>query len=159
MDYDLNYKSIFLGNTYGPHGKFHSNGTVIHNLIYRFFQSIQDNTDVHLYGNGKVFRNYLYVEDLNCILDKIILNKEVKDPIIVSQGSPISILEIVEIIKQITGFKNKIIFDSDKSIGNQIKLVDNTKLKEIIGDFNFTELKLGIEKTISWYEKNKNISL
>jgi GDP-L-fucose synthase len=92
-------------------------------------------------------------------LDKIILNKEVKDPIIVSQGSPISILEIVEIIKQITGFKNKIIFDSDKSIGNQIKLVDNTKLKEIIGDFNFTELKLGIEKTISWYEKNKNISL
>jgi GDP-L-fucose synthase len=154
LDYNLNYKSIYLGNTYGPYGKFHQDGTVIHNLIYRFYKAIQENTDVHLYGNGKVFRNYLYVNDLNYILDKIILNKEIKDPIIVSSNKSISILNIVDIIKENLDFKNNVIFDSSKVIGEQVKVVDNSKLKKIIGDFNFTDLQTGIEKTINWYRNN-----
>lgn len=110
LDYGLNYKSIYLGNTYGPHGKFHQDGTVIHNLIYRFHKAIKENTDVHLYGNGKVFRNYLYVEDLNAIINLILPNKEVKDPIIVSSAKQISIIDIVEVIKECLDFKNEVVF-------------------------------------------------
>jgi GDP-L-fucose synthase len=154
LDYGLNYKSIYLGNTYGPHGKFHQDGTVIHNLIYRFHKAIKENTDVHLYGNGKVFRNYLYVEDLNAIIDLILPNKEVKDPIIVSSAKQISIIDIVEVIKECLDFKNKVVFDSSTMIGDQVKVVDNTKLIDVIGDFQFTTLKEGIKKTIDWYQKN-----
>jgi len=154
LDYGLNYKSIYLGNTYGPHGKFHQDGTVIHNLIYRFHKAIKENSDVHLYGNGKVFRNYLYVEDLNAIIDLILPNKEVKDPIIVSSAKQISIIDIVEVIKECLDFKNKVVFDSSTMIGDQVKVVDNTKLIDVIGDFQFTTLKEGIKKTIDWYQKN-----
>ena len=153
LDYGLNYKSIYLGNTYGPHGKFHQDGTVIHNLIYRFHKAIKENTDVLLYGNGKVFRNYLYVEDLNAIIDLILPNKEVKDPIIVSSAKQISIIDIVEVIKECLDFKNKVLFDSSTMIGDQVKVVDNTKLIDVIGDFQFTTLKEGIKKTIDWYQK------
>lgn len=154
LDYGLNYKSIYLGNTYGPHGKFHQDGTVIHNLIYRFHKAIKENIDVLLYGNGKVFRNYLYVEDLNAIIDLIIPNKQVKDPIIVSSDKQISIIDIVEVIVDILDFKNKVIFDSNTIIGDQVKVVDNSKLKQVIGDFKFTTLKEGILQTINWYQKN-----
>lgn len=154
LDYGLNYKSIYLGNTYGPYGKFHQDGTVVHNLIYRFCKAIKENTDVHLYGNGKVFRNYLYVEDLNAIIDLIIPNKQVKDPIIVSSDKQISIIDIVEVIVDILDFKNKVIFDSNTIIGDQVKVVDNSKLKQVIGDFKFTTLKEGILQTINWYQKN-----
>jgi GDP-L-fucose synthase len=153
LDYNLNYKSIFLGNTYGPYGKFNEHGTVIHNLIYRFCEAINKNTNVHLYGNGKVFRNYLYVEDLNNILEIIILNQNIKDPIIVSSEKKISIIDIVEVIVEILNFKNKVIFDSNIIIGDQVKVVDNSKLKEVIGDFKFTSLKEGLEKTIKWYQE------
>jgi GDP-L-fucose synthase len=159
LDYDLNYKSIYLGNTYGPYGKFHQDGTVIHNLIYRFYKAIQENTDVHLYGNGKVFRNYLYVEDLNQILDEIIFNKDIKDPIIVSSDKSISILDIVDAIMENLDFKNNVIFDSNKVIGEQVKIVDNTKLKSIIGDFTFTDLRMGIKKTIDWYKNTIKIDI
>lgn len=152
LDYGLNYKSIFLGNTYGPHGKFNINGTVIHNLIYRFFEAINNNTDVHLFGNGKVFRNYLYVEDLNLILDKIIYNKDIKDPLIVSHDRKISIIDLVNIIKNILDFKNEVIFDNKTSVGDQIKIVDISKFKNTIGDFKFTDIEEGIEKTINWYK-------
>lgn len=39
-------------------------------------------------------------------------------------------------------------------IGDQVKVVDNTKLIDVIGDFKFTTLKEGIKKTINWYQKN-----
>lgn len=154
LDYDLNYKSIFLGNTYGPYGKFHKDGTVIHNLIYRFLEAIKNNTDVLLYGNGKVFRNYLYVRDLNFILDKIIYNSNIKEPLIVSSDSVSSIIDIVEIIKESLDFKNKVIFDEGTTIGEQIKIVNTSKLESVIGNYNFTDLKTGIQETINWYVNN-----
>jgi len=154
LDYGLNYKAIFLGNTYGPYGKFHEHGTVVHNLIYRFCKAIKENADVHLYGNGKVFRNYLYIDDLNAILDLIVPNQDVKDPIIVSSEKQISIIDIVEVIKDCLDFENEVVFDSSTMVGDQVKVVDNTKLKEVIGDFKFTSLKEGIAKTIDWYQKN-----
>jgi GDP-L-fucose synthase len=122
-------------------------------LIYRFHKAIKENTDVLLYGNGKVFRNYLYVEDLNAIIDLILPNKEVKDTIIVSSAKQISIIDIVEVIKECLDFKNKVLFDSSTMIVDQVKVVDNTKLIDVIGDFQFTTLKEGIKKTIDWYQK------
>lgn len=153
IDYNLNYKSIFLGNTYGPYGKFNENSTVVHNLIYRFFKAIKYNEDINLYGNGKVLRNYLYVKDLNFILDKIVNDENIKDPIIVSDNKIISIIDLVDIIKECLDFKNKVIFDNNLSDIQNIKIVDNTELKKIIGNFEFTDIKKGITKTINWFQE------
>lgn len=151
MDYNLNYKSVFLGNTYGPYGKFHNNGTVIHNLIHKFIKAKRENKDVSLFGDGKVIRNYIYVKDLNFIFDKILFNQEIKEPIIVSSPFQNSILDIVEIIQSHINFENKVIFDKSNNIGEQVKVVNTHKLNEVIGDFSFTDLKTGIQKTIDWY--------
>lgn len=153
LDYGLNYKSIYLGNTYGPHGKFNENGTVVHNLIYKFCKAIEENQNVRLYGNGKVFRNYLYVEDLDKILKLIIENKDIKDPLIVSPNVVVSIIDIVNIIKEKLNFKNEVIFDSSIQIGSNVKVVDNKKLIDSIGHFEFTDINTGIEKTINYYKK------
>ena len=84
MDYGLNYKSTFLGNTYGPFGLFNDNATVIHNLIYKFVKAKKEGKDVNLYGDGKAIRNYIYVKDLNPIFNKIINDESIKEPLIVS---------------------------------------------------------------------------
>lgn len=154
LDYNLNYKSIFLGNTYGPFGKFHNNGTVIHNLIYKFVKAKKENVDVNLFGDGKAVRNYTYVQDLDVIFNNIIQNKDIKNPIIVSNNVQSSILDIVDIIRTYLNFTNDVIFDSDNIIGDQVKVVNTHNLYKIIGDFKFTNLKTGIEKTIDWYLAN-----
>lgn len=154
LDYGLNYKSVYLGNTYGPHGKFSDTGTVIHNLIYKFVKAKHDKTDVNLFGDGKAIRNYLYVEDLNYILDFILKNKEIKESVIVSNDVKVSISDIVKVIVDYLNFDGNVNFDSDKIIGDQVKIVDNSRLKNIIGDYEFTDLKTGIVKTIDWYLHN-----
>ena len=47
-----------------------------------------------------------------------------------------------------------LIFDSTKSDGQYIKPSDNSKLKLIMSDFNFTTVNEGISKTINWYQNN-----
>jgi GDP-L-fucose synthase len=154
LDYGLNYKSIYLGNTYGPHGKFSDTGTVIHNLIYKFVKAKREKSDVNLFGDGKATRNYLYVEDLNPILDSLVKDRRIKDPVIVSNDVEVTILDIIEIIVDYLKFDGNINFDSSKIVGDQIKVVDNSKLKSMIGNHKFTDLKSGIRKTIDWYLHN-----
>lgn len=157
MDYGLNYKSTFLGNTYGPFGLFNDNATVIHNLIYKFVKAKKEGKDVNLYGDGKAIRNYIYVKDLNPIFNKIINDESIKEPLIVSSEFSCSILELVEIIKQNLSFQGKVFFDSNVSHGEQIKIVDIKKLKDFLGDFNFTTIETGIRETIKWYLKKYNL--
>ena len=88
---------------------------------------------------------------MNFIFDKILFNQEIKEPIIVSSPFQNSILDIVEIIQSHINFENKVIFDKSNNIGEQVKVVNTHKLNEVIGDFSFTDLKTGIQKTIDWY--------
>ena len=43
------------------------------------------------------------------------------------------------------------------SHGEQIKIVDIKKLKDFLGDFNFTTIETGIRETIKWYLKKYNL--
>ena len=156
IDFGLNYKCVFLGNVYGPHNRFDDNSTVVSNLIYKFTKAKDINGDVNLFGDGKDVRNYIYVEDLNYIFPKIIKNKNIKNPIIVSSAQENSIIDIIDIITKEINFKGKVIFNQNISIGDKVKVSDISKLKEVVGDYKFTLLEDGIKKTIDWYLKNNS---
>lgn len=156
LDYNLNYKSIFLGNVYGPHSKFNLNSTVIPNLIYRFVEAKKNNTDVYVYGDGTDKRNFIYVQDLNYLLDLIIINEKIKDPLIVSSDQICSIREIIDIIKDKIQFKNNVTFDVQQNIGIKDKTCDISLLKQNIGNYKFTDVTTGINNTIDWYLANES---
>ena len=57
-------------------------------------------------------------------------------------------------------FDNKIIFNKEKPDGQFRKPSDNSYLKSIIGDFEFTKIEDGIEETIEFFLKNyKNLRM
>ena len=57
-----------LSNTYGLNIEKRDNG-VIPILICKFIDSIKNKTDIHLKGNGKSSRNFIYGKDVNKILN------------------------------------------------------------------------------------------
>ena len=65
-----------------------------------------------------------------------------------------SIKEIIDLIVQISNFKGKIIFDTTKSDGQLSKKTDNSKLKSVIGNYNFTPIEKGLTDTINWFFDN-----
>ena len=154
LDYNKNYKSVFLGNVYGPNNKFNDNATVISNLIYKFVEANKKNTDVKLFGNGNNTRNFIYVDDLNYIFEKIILDKNIKTPIIISSPYETKIKDLVEIIVDEINFKGKVIYDTSINIGDDIKTTNIEKLTSVIEDFKFTNIETGLKKTIISYINN-----
>ena len=47
-------------------------------------------------------------------------------------------------------------FDSSYSDGQYKKTADNNKLLSLYGEFEFKNLALGIEESVSWFNENFN---
>tara|TARA_B100001248_G_C27370382_1_gene451325 strand:+ start:76 stop:999 length:924 start_codon:yes stop_codon:yes gene_type:complete len=106
---------------------------------------------------GAQIRDYLYVKDFNLALLKAFNNEKAFGEVInIASGIPISIKEIIECVKEITG-KGKPNYGAiDYRPGESMRLyADITKAKEILKwepKFNF---KNSLKKVINWYKYNE----
>jgi GDP-L-fucose synthase len=152
------FNSIFLMpvNLYGPGDNFNpSSSHVIPALIKKCFDAIKDNKkEIVVWGSGKPTREFLYVEDA---AEGIILAAESYDksePVNLGAGFEISIKELVEKIAAITGFKGKIIWDSEKPDGQPRRMLDTSRAFKEFGFKAKTDFSAGLRNTIEWYKEN-----
>jgi GDP-L-fucose synthase len=71
----------------------------------------------------------------------------------IGTGMDITIREMAETMKQVVGFKGRLIFDTAKPDGSPRKLIDVTRLSDLGWEYT-TKLKEGLEKTYKWYLSN-----
>jgi GDP-L-fucose synthase len=76
------------------------------------------------------------------------------EPINVGVGQGISILELAELIKEITGYKGEVILDTSKPDGAPYKTMNNNRLQEVFHWVPPTGLREGIIKTVQWYKEH-----
>ncbi len=153
------FNAIFLlpVNLYGPGDNFNPKSShVIPALIKKFVDAKEAKKDkVEVWGTGKASREFLYVEDA---VDGIILaaekyNKE--DPVNLGAGFEIKINELVKLIKSLTNYKGKVIWDHTKPDGQPRRRLDTSLAKKEFGFTSKTSFKSGLQKTIDWYIKNR----
>lgn len=153
--YDLNYKSVIPCNIYGPNDNFNiENGHVLPALIHKCYLAKQNNTPLYIWGSGSSLREFIYSKDVATITEWVLENYNGIEPIILSTSEEISIKQLVEMIVEEMGFEGKIIFDISKPEGQFRKPSDNSKLKELIPNFKFTPIKIGLKETIQWFINN-----
>ena len=158
QQYGTQYFSVIPTNIYGPNDNYSlENSHVIPALIHKVYLAQKNNTDLIVWGSGKPLREFIYSKDVAAITTLLLEKYQGTKPIILSTSEEISIREVVELICDIFNFKNNIIFDSSKPDGQYRKPSDNSYLKSIIGDYNFTPLRIGLEETISYFIENYNI--
>jgi GDP-L-fucose synthase len=73
----------------------------------------------------------------------------------IGTGEDLSIKELAEKIKKITGFQGGITHDTTKPDGTPRKLLDVSKLHNL-GWQHKTDLEEGIKKTYNWFRRNNN---
>jgi len=152
--HDVNYICTFLTNTYGQHFKV-NNGTIPY-LIYKCYDAKINNTDLILSGDGSQLRDFIYVKDVNEIINWLLDNYKDNSPIIISTNNVRSIKEITEIITKIMKFKRNIIWKPSDNVGQHIKICNNNKLRTFYPEFKFTCLEDGIYETVEWFYQNKS---
>jgi GDP-L-fucose synthase len=109
--------------------------------------------DLPITINQNVFFDYLYVDDLSRIVEKIIdKDLKYKDYNTVT-GRAVSLYSIACIVKKISNKDIDIIIKKDGL--NKEYTADNSRLIKEIGNFDFTDLEYSIKKLYIWYDENK----
>ena len=156
--YKVQYKSSNISivrpaNVYGPNDNFDiDNAMVIPSLINKISTSKKV---LKVWGNGSAIRDFIYADDVASGMLKI-LEKKISYPVNLGSGNGVSILNLVNNIKD--NFKEKkikIIWQKDKPSGDKVRLMDTTKAKKI-GFKPVIPLSEGLRRTIDWYKRNIN---
>jgi len=159
QSYNIQYKTNFISamptNLYGPGDRFDAeNSHVIPALMLKFHMAKKNNKKfVDVWGTGKPKREFLYVEDLAEALVFLMKNYDSPEIINVGTGEDISIRELAEMMRDVTGFKGIIKFDTSKPDGTPRKLLDVTRIRSL-GWKPKTSLEGGLLKTYKWFLKN-----
>jgi GDP-L-fucose synthase len=147
--------SVIPVNIYGPNDNFHlEDSHVVPALIHKIFLAKENNTDLVLWGTGKPLREFIYVKDIVNLTEILADKYEGTKSVILSTSQETSIKEITHLLCDLIGFKNKVIFDSNKPDGQFRKPSDNSYLKSIVGDYEFTPLEQGLTETVEWFLAN-----
>ncbi|MEP2716307.1 GDP-L-fucose synthase [Pseudophaeobacter sp.] len=159
--YGVDYRSVMPTNLYGPGDNFHpENSHVLPALIRRFHEAVQSGAkSVTIWGSGTPRREFLHVDDMAAaslfVLDLApeIYQRETKpmlSHINVGCGEDVSILELAQLVAQVTGFAGEILTDPSKPDGTPRKLMDVTRLQRL-GWRASIGLQAGLAQTYDWF--------
>lgn len=153
--YGCDFISAMPTNLYGINDNFDlETSHVLPALIRKIHEAkIANKEEVVIWGTGKPLREFMYVDDLADALVHLMLNYSEEIHVNMGTGKDISIEELAEVVKEVIGYKGKIVNDLSKPDGTPRKLLDVSRL-EATGWKYKVELKEGIEKTYKWYLKN-----
>ena len=151
--------SLMPCNLYGEGERFDENSHVMSALVKRFCDAVDDNLDsVEIWGSGKQRREFLYIDDLVDVVERIVEEDITFDESFLNVGSgvDISIKELSTLIAFVTGFDGEIKFDTTKPDGMQQKLLDVSKIRKKMNWTHSIKLLQGIRKTVDYYKNIKN---
>ena len=130
------------------------NAHVLGALAAKFHKAKSEGkSEVVVWGSGKPRREFLYVDDFVSACLFLMEKYDAADVINIGTGYDVTIKQLVRIIKEVSGFKGKIIFDASKPDGVMRKLMDNARMRKL-GWRPKVSLEEGIEKTYQWYVAN-----
>jgi len=139
--YGTRYVAAMPTNLYGPNDNYDlANSHVLPALLRKMHEAKVDNRDeVSVWGTGTVRREFLHSDDMAdaCVfmmsLDEsvfeTIVRSEVQAPLFnLGCGEDRTVRELAELIRDIVGFKGKLVFDATKPDGTPRKLLDVSRM-------------------------------
>jgi GDP-L-fucose synthase len=157
VQYGIKGAHLIPVNMYGPYDHFDlTNSHVIPALIRKFIDAKHTNApEVKCWGTGNATREFLYAGDTAEVLVKAIASRFDNDlPINLGVGQDISIKNLTHLIKELTEYQGRVVFDGSVSDGQPKRLLDTSRAKELLDWEATTELQEGLKKTIDWYVKS-----
>jgi GDP-L-fucose synthase len=117
-------------NLYGPNDNYNlQNSHVLPALMRKFLEAeLEGKPNVEIWGDGSPLREFMHVDDLARASVFLMNYYQEKQFINIGTGDEISIREIAEFLKEISGFKGSLVFDSSKPNGTPRKLMDSSRL-------------------------------
>lgn len=154
--YGIQGVCLRITNTYGPrHHMMHDE----YGVFNWFIRKAIDNEEIPVFGDGRILRDFLYVDDLvECLLMVAVNSKAYGMVFNVGTGIPVSFIELAKKIARIAG-TGKPEFTEFTTERKEVEpgdyYADISRIKKVVGWKPRTSLDEGIRKTIQFYRKYK----
>ena len=144
----LRIKVARIFNTYGPH--MHPNdGRVVSNFIVQALR----NAPLTLYGDGSQTRSFCYVDDMIEGFRRLMESPDrITGPVNLGNPNEFTIQELAEKVIELTGSRSQILCQPLPSDDPHQRQPDITLAREALGWEPKTQLEIGLDKTIAYFD-------
>ena len=158
--YGCNYISLMPTNLYGPGDNFDLEGAHVIPALMRKMHEARSagGKEVVVWGTGTAKREFLHVDDLADAAVHLMETYAGEEPVNVGTGRDISICDLAQTLKEVTGFQGRITYDSSMPDGTPRKILDVTRAARL-GWRAKIELREGLTGTYRWFVGTGDASL
>lgn len=151
--YGCNFISAMPTNLYGPNDNYDLQSShVLPALLRKFHEANEiESSEVVIWGTGSPLREFMHADDLADACVYLMKHYNDKAPVNVGVGEDISIIQLAELIKELVGFKGRIVLDATKPDGTPRKILDVRKLHSL-GWRHKISLKEGLRQVYEDYK-------
>ncbi len=163
LQHNSNFYAIMPCNLYGHCDNFDLNSAhSLPALLRKVHEAkLKNNDNVLIWGSGKPYREFMFVEDIADAIHFLMINIDAKDLynqniscLNIGTGTDITISDLALLIKKIIGFQGELKYDPSKPDGTKRKLLDITRITQLGWKYT-TSLSEGLIKTYQWFLENK----
>jgi UDP-glucuronate decarboxylase len=149
--YGVDVRIARLFNTYGPRLDPDAGYA---RVVSRFIVQALNDQPITVYGDGRQTRSFLYVADAVNALIRMMIGEGLRGEVI-NVGSPneVTILELAELVKRITGSKSPIVFLPPRPDDPRRRRPDISKARGLLGWGPKTLLGDGLKLTVEWFKR------
>ena len=143
-------------NAYGPGQRISLSHPPI---IPNFLMHAMTNSSVVVHGDGTQTRDYVYIDDLiNAMVSAATVGGVDQEVINIGSGVETSVLELVRLVRLVTGKKPEEIFNPHKSGGSDRMCADISKATEKLNYMPLVPLETGLRLTMEKYQHKKSVA-
>lgn len=153
------FDGIFLlpVNLYGPRDNFDlASSHVIPAMIRKMTTARDSGETVVLWGDGSPTREFLFVEDCARAIALAAEKYDGDEPVNLGAGWEISMKELAELIAKHVGYTGEVVWDASKPNGQPRRKLDVSRAKEYFGFEARVPFDEGIQRTVEWWEANRD---
>jgi len=152
--YGVLFHSAMPTNLYGTGDNYHpENSHVLPGLIRRFHEAKENGAaEVVVWGTGAPRREFLHVDDLAGAVLHLLSLEDPPDWVNVGTGTDLSIRELADRVRRVTGFRGELKFDPSKPDGTMRKLTDTSRIRST-GWVPVIPLEEGLERTYAEFRE------
>ena len=157
-EYGLPSIHLILTNLYGPRDSYNPERShVVAALVRKFVEAVGSGArEVEIWGTGRAVREFLYVEDAAEGIQRAAERyDDTERPLNIGTGVGTSIRELIETLRDATGFRGELRWDRAKPDGALRKVLDVRRMREALDWRPPHDLRSGLAKTVAWYRANK----
>jgi UDP-glucose 4-epimerase len=140
--HDLSSVPLRFGNVYGPRQDPHGDAGV----IAIFCGRLKEGRPLTIFGDGTQTRDYIYVGDL---VDALVIagDSDVREPINIGTEEETSVLELAEILREVSGADSEIEFKPARLGELQRSCLAVGRARELLGWSAATDVREGLRRT------------